>query len=42
MSSIVLVLSGFIAIYTIVIVVAAFVDDFFRKNKSPPGYKSKY
>ncbi|HIB1524651.1 TPA: hypothetical protein ACWV6C_000031 [Salmonella enterica subsp. enterica serovar Muenchen] len=34
MSSIALVLFGFIVIYAIVIVVAAFADDFFRKNRS--------
>ncbi len=34
MSSIALVLFGFIVIYAIVIVAAAFADDFFRKNKS--------
>lgn len=33
MSSIALVLFGFIVIYAIVIVAAAFVDDFFRKNR---------
>ncbi|EBK5909251.1 hypothetical protein DPO00_28480, partial [Salmonella enterica] len=34
MGSIALMLFGFIVIYAIVIVVAAFVDDFFRKNRS--------
>ncbi|EAU1516067.1 hypothetical protein EI751_12085 [Salmonella enterica] len=34
MGSIAFVLFGFIVIYAIVIVVAAFVDDFFRKNRS--------
>lgn len=34
MSSIALVLFGFIVVYALVIVVAAFIDDFFRKNKS--------
>lgn len=32
MGSIALMLFGFIVIYAVVIVVAAFVDDFFRKN----------
>lgn len=34
MGSIALVLFGFIVIYLLVIVVAAFTDDFFRKNGS--------
>ncbi len=34
MGSIALVLFGFIVIYSLVIVVAAFTDDFFRKNGS--------
>ncbi len=32
MSSIALVLFGFIVIYVVIIIVAAFADDFFRKN----------
>ncbi len=32
MSSIALVLFGFIVVYAIVIIAAAFADDFFRKN----------
>lgn len=32
MSSIALVLFGFIVVYAVVIIVAAFADDFFRKN----------
>ncbi|EAA2983197.1 hypothetical protein DNY73_16815 [Salmonella enterica subsp. diarizonae] len=34
MGSIALILFGFIVIYSLVIVVAAFADDFFRKNRS--------
>ncbi len=34
MGAIALVLFGFIVIYSVVVVVMAFADDFFRKNRS--------